>query len=270
MSNFVNQWNVLKNGFGKDAVALIKEAGTGLDPAVRSEIVELVKYETGMSGALKVVDAAIEKKDAVAAMKALNKVHKVIEKTDGVFQPAAKNVMNAMMSADATVVDVVEQLAKCVATFNKEYKSFETSVAEAIEFLQESKKGVKIKVFSLEGDLKGAVKVFKAAITDKTGKALEKKYKVMDRVDEALKSMKLYSEAVGETNVKDAKKWLETYFGDSEDLDKYFKNLEGENPPLDADYLTAVEKLCKAMRTIKNQRGQDSLRDLNELLKDAT
>lgn len=182
MSNFVNQWQVLKSQFGKEVLTLIKAGGADVSAEVRSEIIELVKLDTGMSPALKLVDAAIGKDDAVAAMKALNKVHKVIEKTDKVFQHAFIGAMNAAADSGA---DSVEKIARRVGDFNKEFKSFEKSVSEAIEFLQEKKSGVKLLVFSLEGDLKGDVKRFESKISSKECKALEKKYKVMSRVDDA-------------------------------------------------------------------------------------
>ena len=200
MSNFANQWQTEKTQFGKAVLALIKQAGDEVPGEVRAEIVDLVKLDTGMSPALKVVYAAIGKEDAVAAMKALPKVHKVIEKTDRVFQLAATERHAGYGGRRPDGGRRVEQVALCVASFNKDFKGFEKSVSEAIEYLQETKTdGVKIKVFSLEGDLTGAVKRFEKDIGGKECKALEKKYKVMIRADDALESMKLYSKAVAET-----------------------------------------------------------------------
>src|ERR1700688_2513943 len=107
MSNFANQWQNLKTQFGKDVLTLIKQGGDEVPGEVRTEIIDLVKLETGMSPVLKVVDAAIGKEDAGAAMKALTKVHKVIEKTDRVFQLASRNAMQAMLTASPTGADVV-------------------------------------------------------------------------------------------------------------------------------------------------------------------
>lgn len=80
--------------------------------------------------------------------------------------------------------------------------------------------------------------------------------------------MKLYSKAVAETDVKDAKKWLESYFKDVDDLEKYRKGLDSEKPALDDEYLDAIDKLVTAMKAIQYQRGQDSLRDLEKLIKE--
>ncbi len=264
MSNFVAQWDHLKKEFGKNVLTLLQEGKDDVPGDVRKSIIELVKTETGMTPALKLVDAAIGKEQRATAMKALTKVHGVIEATNKVFVTAGVNAMNGAMEATPEGAQALGKIADCVKTFNKEFHEFETSIAEAIEHLQEAKGGVKIAIFSLEGDMIGAVERFKKNI--KAFASLEKKFKVMDYADKTAKPLESYSVAVARSQVKEARKTLMAFFDAVDELDNYGKKVQADKSKPDEDYLEAIEKLCTAVRGIKNGRGNDSLRNLDELI----
>jgi hypothetical protein len=263
MSNFAAQWKHQKLTFQKEVLTLLQQHQGIVPDEVRKVIVALVKTETGMGGALKLVDAAIGKKERATAMKALTHVHGVIEKNYKVFEKAGREVMDAMLSADAQAATPIETIAKCVTKFKSDFGGFETSIAEAIEYLQEEKGGEKVTIISLEGDLKGAVTTFEKKL--KPFKTLEKQFKVMDRVDKATEAMRTYSDAAARSEVAEATTGLQAFFDQVDDLDAYAKTVKAHGSKPDDDYVAAIESLCKAMRTIKNQRGTVSMKNLQAL-----
>ncbi len=266
MSDFLKTWEKTKKQFGVTVLGHLQTGGAGVPADVRKAVIELVKTETGFTPALKAVDAAFAKGHRAVAMKALTKVHSVIEQNTKVFQKAAVYAMNASNEAtDPNAGPIIMDIASCIKEFNTKVIAFETDIAKKLESLQEAKgtDGVKINIISLEGDMKGAAEKFKSDV--KKFATLEKKFKVLDRVAKSAKVMRDYSDAAARTQVTDARVALEAFFDSVDDLDTYRKVVEKDKSAPDADYVEAIEKLCTAFKAIKNTRGKASLANLKQL-----
>src|SRR5437016_1936921 len=133
MSNFAVQWEHAKKDFGKTVLTHLQEGKDDVPDEVRKSIISRIKTDTGMTPALKVVDAAIGKSERATAMKALTKVHGVIEANNRIFVEASVEAMNAVALAGPGATDVLVKIADCVKKFNKEFHDFEKDIAEAIE-----------------------------------------------------------------------------------------------------------------------------------------
>jgi hypothetical protein len=256
----------MKKQFHSTVLGHLKTGGTDVPDDVRKGIIELVKRDTGLTPALKVVDAAFAKRHRATVMKALTKVHTVIEENTKVFQRAAVPAMNAANDAFGTgAYDALNDIAMCIKDFNGKVIKLETDIAKELEDLQEAKgtTGVKVEIISLEGDMKGAVEKFKKDI--KNFKDLEKKFKVMDKVDKMAETMRTYSDAAARTQVTEARKALEKFFDWVDDIIDYKDTVKGDKSKPDDDYVEAIGTLCKYLKAIKDQRGKVSMTNLKQL-----
>jgi hypothetical protein len=250
----------------------LQAGGAGVPDGLKKNIIALIKLESGLTPAPKLVDAGFAKSHRATVMQALTKVHLVIEKNTKVFQKAAVEVMNAAMQTEAA--PEIGKIACAITEFNAKVINLETEVAKELEKLQDSKGGkalmndgdikpVHVDIISPEGDFKGGVERFKKDIKDLS--ALERKFKVLDRVDKAARAMRTYSDAAARTQVKEARVALEEFFGMVDDIDRHCKQVESANPKPAEDYRKAIELLCKSLRAIKSQRGKASLENLKKL-----
>lgn len=272
MSDFLKTWEQMKKEFAKTVLGQLQAGGAGIPDDVKKNVIALVKLETGLTPALKVVDAAFAKGHRATVMQALTKVHLVIEKNTKIFQNAAISAMNASNEEDAA--PEIGEMAMTIKGFNGKVSGLETDIAKKLEKLQDLKGGkalvddeeikpVHINIISLEGDFKGAVEKFKKDIKDFS--TLEKKFKILDRVAKATKSMRTYSDAAARTQVKDARVALEEYFDVVDEIDNYRKQVEKDKSTPDEKYIKATELLCTSLKAIKNTRGKASMENLKNL-----
>jgi hypothetical protein len=123
MSNFLQTWEQTKKQFGKTVLGQLQAGGAGVPDDVKKNVIALVKLETGLTPALKVVDAAFAKGHRATVMQALTKVHLVIEKNTKVFQNAVISSMNASNAKDAA--PEILEIAMTIKDFNSKVISFE-------------------------------------------------------------------------------------------------------------------------------------------------
>jgi len=266
MTTFLKEWEKAKKEFQTKIAAELKNGGQGIPADFRNAVVTLVKTDTGMTPALKDVDAAFTKKHRKAAMEGLTKVHGVIEKAAMAVQKIALGAGGkAAEATDDATVDALNEIQNIGLDFKRKLTAFETDIAKAIEKLQEAKSptGAKIDIISLEGDLEGAVNQFKKDV--KAHAALEKVHKVLESIKPAIKSMHDYSKAAARTDVDNALTSLESFFAGVDKLDTLQKKIAAMKPALDADYVKAVKDLRDALNTIKTQRGNVSHKNLKQL-----
>jgi hypothetical protein len=272
MSDFLKTWEQTKKQFSMTVLGQLQAGGGGVPDDVKKNVIALVKLQTGLTPALKLVDAAFAKGHRATVMQALTKVHLVIEKNTKIFQNAAISAMNA--SNEKGAAPEILDIATTIKDFNSKVIRLETEIAKKLEKLQDVKGGkalmddgeikpVHVNIISLEGDFKGGVEKFKKDIKDFS--ALEKKFKVMDRVDKASKAMRTYSDAAARTQVKGAREALEEFFSVVDEIDKYRKQVENDKSKPDEKYLKATELLCTSLKAIRNTRGKASLENLKQL-----
>ena len=266
MSDFLADWNKAKKDFTTGVVGELQKAGAGIPADFRQEVVALLKAETGMTPALKEVDAAFAKKYRKAVMQGLTKVHAVIEKSAMQVQRVAVRAGNkATEVTERNAQNALGEIQMIGMEFKRQITGFETRIAKELESLQEEKspEGTKINIISLEGDMNGALAKFKSAT--KPHAELEKKLKVLGATDPAVRAMQAYSKAAARTQVNEALVALEAFFKGVDTLDAHGRKVAQGNPKPDPDYLKAVDSLCAAFRAIKTQRGMDSHRNLKQL-----
>lgn len=275
--SYVKDWEKAKKDFAAKVVGHLQAGGAGVPADLKQAVVTLLKTETGMTPALKEVDAAFDKKERKPAMSGLTKVHGAIEK-------AAMHVQKVALSAGSAAADAADQAAQNALNeiqmagleFKRTLTGFETRIAKQLEQLQEEKSpgGVKIDIISLEGDMNGAIEKFKKDA--KPHAALEKEHKVLDATAGAAKAMQAYSKAAARTEVKNALDALQDYFAAVDKLDTHRKKVVADCKKTAAAlptaagkaveaYVKAVDTLCDALKTIKAQRGTVSLKNLQAL-----
>lgn len=266
MTSFAKEWEKAKKDFKTDIVSKLQNGGDGIPAEIKTAFVTYLKGDTGMTPALKDVDAAFDKKHRKAVMKALTSLHAVIEK-------AGMQLEKVSLAAGSKALDTKDKKAKFVLSdlettgimFKKELTGFETKVAKQLESLQEDKSdsGEKVDIVSLEGDMNGAISKYKKDTKDFAD--LEKKFKVLNAVKPAEKAMQAYSKAAARTEVSKAIYELETFFKGVDTLEQHFDTIKKDKSQPDAKFIKAVDLLCASLRTIKLQRGNVSHKNLKAL-----
>lgn len=266
MTSFLADWSKAKKDFTVAVAGQLKAGGAAFPADVRQEVVAFLKAETGLTPALKEVDAAFGKKHRKSVMQGLTKLHAVIEKS-------AMQAQKVAFKAGSKVNDVDDDEAKRALgeiqmlglDFKRVMTGFEPRIAKDLEKLQEEKSadGVKIDIISLEGDMNGAIAKFKS--DTKAFGDIEKKLKMLGAVEPAVKAMQAYSKAAARTEVKAAITALTTFNTAVEAADKHRTKVSNGAAKADDNYLKAADSLCAALRAITSQRGKDSLRNLQKL-----
>ena len=266
MSNFLADWSKAKKEFTVAVAGQLQAGGAAFPADVRQGVVAFLKAETGLTPALKEVDAAFGKKHRKSVMQGLTKVHAVIEKTamqaQGIALKAGSKAGEVTDDKAKRALDEIQMLG---LDFKRTITGFEVRIAKDLEKLQEAKSpdGVKIDIISLEGDMNGAIAKFKTD-TKAFGEA-EKRLKMLGAVEPAVKAMQAYSKAVARTEVNAAITGLEAFFTAVDKADGYRKKAAATSAKTDATYIKAADSLCAALRSIKSQRGTDSMKNLKKL-----
>jgi hypothetical protein len=228
--------------------------------------VTYLKGDTGMTPALKEVDAAFDKKHRKAVMKALTSLHAVIEKAGMQLEKVSLAAgSKALDTKDRGAKNALSEIEMTGITFKQKLTGFELKVAKELESLQEDKSesGEKIDITSLEGDMNGAISKYKKDTKDFAD--LEKKFKVLTALKPAEKAMQGYSKAAARTEVSKALYELETFFKGVDTLDGHFDTIKKDKSKPDAKFIKAVDLLCASLRAIKTQRGAVSHKNLKAL-----
>lgn len=266
MGKFLKEWEAAKKTFSTDANTWLKAGGDGIPADLRKEVAFILKADTGLTPALKIVDDGFAKKHRKAVMNALTNVHAVVEKVAPVLVKVGGHFMaKSSEGKDRKLQNVLNELAIVVGTLNQALKKLEAGIAKDLESLQEAKSpdGKKIDIISLEGDMVAAIAKFKTAT--KPFAALEKQFQVLTKTAPATKAMTAYSKAAARTEVKAALTSLEDFFKAVDKFDVDCGKIGSVKPAPDKKYVDAVDTLRGALRTIKSQRATVSLKNLKKL-----
>lgn len=266
MTNFAKDWEQAKKAFKAQVVGELRNGGAGVPDDYKTALVAYLKADTGMTPALKDVDAAFGKGHRKAAMQALTRLHGVIEKAAMQLQKISLAANSkAAATKDKAAVNALGEIHMAGFEFKKKLTGFETAVAKKLEALQQAKSptNAKIDIISLEGDMNGALSKFK---TDaKKYPELEKKFKTLNAAKPAEKAMQAYSKAAARTKVSDALAALDDFFQCVDDLTSHRNAIAKDKSKPDQKYVDAVTSLCDALKTIKSQRGAVSHKNLKAL-----
>ncbi len=167
--------------------------------------------------------------------------------------------------ADKLKKKMLDDLVETIFTYKQGILKLESTAAKAIETLQveKSPQGKKIDIISIEGDMKGALEKFKKDV--KAFVAEEKFFKAVAKCEALEKTMHAYSKAAARTEVKAALTALDQFFVAIGEIVKVSNSLDRSKPAPPAPYKKAIESFCKALDTIKKQRGEVSHKNLKAL-----
>ncbi len=266
MTAFLKDWEQEKKAFKANVLTELQNGGAAIPADFKKAAATFLKADTGMTPALKEVDAAFGKGHRKAVMDALTALHAVIEKTAvKVLTFAGEARSKSAEVTDQAASDALSEIHMAGALFNKVVIGFETSVAKELEKLQQAKSptNTKIDIISLEGDMDAAVNRFKTEA--KKYSELEKKFKTLNAVKHAEKAMQAYSKAAARTQVTEARVALEVFFEGVDDLVDHKNTIAKDKSKPDAKYIAAVGSLCDALTTIKSARGAVSYKNLKAL-----
>lgn len=274
MAGILADWEQIKRDFAQGVATEIKTGSISQDYA--DAIKKLLTTDTGLTPALKDIDTAIAKKERKTAMTGLTKLHMVIEKIrkpiDDLISLGGNKATDqekvfkqSKDPVDKMKLKMLNDLVETIFTYKQGILKLETTVAKAIEKVQEQKgpTGKKIDIISLEGDMKGALEVFKNAIKPFVNE--EKTHKTLAKTDALVNSMKAYSKAAARTEVKNAMAALNQFFTAVGEIQKATNNVGRAQPPVADGYKKAVESFNKALQAIKSQRGDVSMKNLKQL-----
>lgn len=266
MSNYLADWTKAKKDFAATAVGELQKGGAAIPAEIRQGVVTLLKTETGLTPALKEVDAAFGKKYRKAVMQGLTKVHAVIEKTIMAVQAVSQKARSAAMDAtDHAAQGALDEIHMAGVVFNRTIGGFETRIAKELESLQEEKSAdgaTKIDIISIEGDVNGALAKFKSAT--KPFAILEKQYKLLPAIEPAVKAMQAYSKAAARTEVKAAITALDGFIAGVTKFDDHRKKMAATDKP-NSTYFKAADSLATALRAVVAQRATVSMKNLKQL-----
>jgi len=244
MTAFLKDWEKEKKAFKANVLTELQNGGAAIPADFKKLAATFLKADTGMTPALKEVDAAFGKGHRKAVMDALTALHAVIEKTAVkvlTFAGEARTKSNEV--TDQTASNALSEIHMAGATFNKVVIGFETPVARELEKLQQTKSptNTKIDIISLEGDMDAALAKFKTEA--KKYSELEKKFKTLNAAKQAEKAMQAYSKAAARTQVTEARVALEVFFEGVDDLVDHKNTIAKDKSKPDQNYIDAVETL---------------------------
>lgn len=274
MAGILATWEQIKKDFAAAAAVELKSGSLPADYS--AALKKVATTDTGLTPALKEFDAAISKKERKPAMTGLTKLHMVIEKIrkpiDDLISLGGNKVTDQELiakktkdPADKLKWKMLNDFVETIFTYKKGILNLEAMAAKAIETLQVEKSPVKkkIDIISLEGDMKGALDKFKSDV--KAFTAEEKHFKALAKTEALTKSMQAYSKAAARTEVKAALVALDQFFVAIGEMNKVLNNIDRVKPTPPAAYKQAMVSFCKALDTIKKQRGEVSHKNLKAL-----
>jgi hypothetical protein len=231
---YLKRWEQLKADFEKTT-------GTNRPKEKQATIIGTIQKSSGLTPVIKDVEAALEKKQRTPLEKALNKLFV----TRGTYATFLMNEQKKFVN-DPSDPDMIVWTAYRDLTFGIQH--IEQDAAKEAAKLQEEKGGGKVAIqwLSLEGDIKGTVQAAKKAFASYA--AQEKKNKLLEKSEGAVKAAEAYTKAAAHTKYKEAREALELFKKEAKKCsDECAKVLSAEK---DAGYKKGVQSHHDAMKAL--------------------
>jgi len=229
MSDFAGDWAKLKKNF--DATGLKRLTG------IRETMVGTIQKGTGISEALREIDAAIAKKGRAGLAQAINKFLVMRDPFCKIISERAKK---------AAMVDHDDAAAEAYVSLTSGLQKIAVAAADELKKIQEQKNpAATVPMIELEGDVKATVNDAHRSLL--AFPVLLKQHKVVATADAAIKEAEIYTKAGAKGDYKTAIDALTKFKAAAkkaaEDLGKI-----ADKEKSNSDFTKAVEKFEKGMK----------------------